>query len=270
MTTDYRSVLGIDAAWTDRRPSGIALAAENESGWRLVAADSSYAEFLARPSESSSEPSVAGQPANPAKLISLCERLCGVAPAVVAVDMPLSREKICGRRVSDIGVSRAFAAKKCATHSPSVMRPGRVSDQMRADFEAAGYHLWTADRGPTPALFEVYPHPALLALTNADQRLEYKTAKTLTYWPREPLAVRKRKLFDVWMRIGAALDAEIAGVAAAIPLPAESTVGRALKAYEDRLDAIVCAWCAICALQGRAKAYGDAVSAIWIPTAERG
>jgi len=42
-----------------------------------------------------------------------------------------------------------------------------------------------------------------------------------------------------------------------------------IDTYEDRLDAIVCAWCAIRALQGRVKAYGNDVSAIWIPAAER-
>jgi predicted RNase H-like nuclease len=269
MTRVYRSVLGIDAAWTDHQLSGVALAVEEVSGWRLVASDSSYADFLVRSSAAVDGPPVAAKSAAPAQLILACERLCGVAPAVVAVDMPLSMEKIQGRRVSDAEVSKAFGAKKCATHSPSAMRPGRVSDQMRADLEAGGYHLWTADHQPMPGLIEVYPHPALLALTNAHERLKYKATKTLTYWPKETPTIRKRNLFGVWARIGVALDAEIAGVAASIPLPAESTVGRALKAYEDRLDAIVCAWCAICALRGRVKAYGDAVSAIWIPIGER-
>jgi predicted RNase H-like nuclease len=39
-----------------------------------------------------------------------------------------------------------------------------------------------------------------------------------------------------------------------------------LKAFEDMLDAIVCCWVAICALQGRAIPFGDDTSAIWIPT----
>ena len=38
-----------------------------------------------------------------------------------------------------------------------------------------------------------------------------------------------------------------------------------LKAYEDALDAIVCAWIAICALEARAVPFGDETSAIWIP-----
>ena len=270
MMTAHRSVLGIDAAWSTNHRSGVALAVEDETGWRLVAADSCYADFLARSSGPSIKSPAAGDltPA-PARLISTCVHLCGDAPAIVAVDMPLSREKIDGRRVSDTEVSRAFGAKQCATHSPSAKRPGSVSDKLRADFEAAGYHLWTIKRGPLPGLIEVYPHPALLAFfTNEPKRLEYKVAKTLTYWPDATADERRQRLLKVWARIVAALESEIAGVAAAIPLPADSTVGRALKAYEDRLDAIVCAWCAIRALQGRVKAYGNDVSAIWIPAAE--
>ena len=140
--TAHRSVLGIDAAWSTNHRSGVALAVEDETGWRLVAADSCYSDFLARPSGPSIKSPAAGNltPA-PARLISTCVRLCGVAPTVVAVDMPLSRETIDGRRVSDTEVSRAFGAKQCATHSPSEKRPGDVSHKLRADFEATGYHM---------------------------------------------------------------------------------------------------------------------------------
>jgi len=37
------------------------------------------------------------------------------------------------------------------------------------------------------------------------------------------------------------------------------------KAYEDKLDAVICAWVAIAALDGAATPYGDATSAIWVP-----
>jgi len=42
-----------------------------------------------------------------------------------------------------------------------------------------------------------------------------------------------------------------------------------LKAYEDSLDAVICAFVAICALQGRATPFGDRNSAIWIPELRR-
>lgn len=37
------------------------------------------------------------------------------------------------------------------------------------------------------------------------------------------------------------------------------------KIHKDMLDAVICAWIAICALQGRAEQLGDADAAIWIP-----
>ncbi|MDQ0561503.1 hypothetical protein QO004_003297 [Rhizobium mesoamericanum] len=41
-----RVVLGIDAAWTQQEPSGIALIVDSGSGWALVEAAASYAVFL--------------------------------------------------------------------------------------------------------------------------------------------------------------------------------------------------------------------------------
>jgi len=50
-----------------------------------------------------------------------------------------------------------------------------------------------------------------------------------------------------------------------MPTLGDLPTGIELKAYEDALDAIVCAWVAICALEGRAAPFGDDASAIWIP-----
>ncbi|MCM2500652.1 DUF429 domain-containing protein [Neorhizobium galegae] len=41
--------------------------------------------------------------------------------------------------------------------------------------------------------------------------------------------------------------------------------GHELEAFEDMLDAVVCAWIGACVLDGRARAYGDEASAIWVP-----
>jgi predicted RNase H-like nuclease len=93
----------------------------------------------------------------------------------------------------------------------------------------------------------------------------WKRIKTTEYWKDATLAERRAKLREVWRRIVTLLDAEIAGVAEALPPPEADMKGRALKAYEDRLDAVICAHVAIRALEGEAKAYGDDVSAIWVP-----
>ena len=40
-------VLGIDAAWTEKEPSGVALIEDSQGGWRCVTVTPSYSSFLA-------------------------------------------------------------------------------------------------------------------------------------------------------------------------------------------------------------------------------
>ena len=257
--------LGLDAAWTATEPSGVALAREEADGWRLLAVESSYARFRERAAGRTPESPPRGEPPDVASLLDACRLLVGRAPDLVAVDMPMARTPIVGRRASDLAISRAYGAAKAATHSPSALRPGRLSDKLREDFAAQGFALCTTEGVRTPGLMEVYPHTALLALTGERVRLTYKASKTTTYWPETALDERRIRLRDVWRGIVAALDDQIAGVAEALPPPSPEIKGRALKAYEDQLDAVVCAYVAIAALRGEVRAYGDDNSAIWVP-----
>ncbi|PZO06560.1 MAG: hypothetical protein DCF28_01595, partial [Alphaproteobacteria bacterium] len=58
---------------------------------------------------------------------------------------------------------------------------------------------------------------------------------------------------------------ELSGVAAALPLPDPNGSSASLKAFEDMLDAVICAWVGVQTLKGKALPYGDEQSAIWIP-----
>jgi predicted RNase H-like nuclease len=260
-------VLGIDAAWTLSQPSGVALVAETPTGWRLVATDASYQRFHARAAgRVASEERPKGSLPDPSALLSSASKLCSRSVDLVAVDMPLARTAIEGRRVSDDDVSRTYGARKCGTHTPSANRPGRISDDLRSAFEAAGYPLLTRVLRP-PGVIEVYPHPALVELAGACERLRYKASKIGSYWPSDTRDQRRYLLFREWKGIVTLLEGEIAGVAAALPIPSHSARGVDLKAYEDTLDSIICAWVAVCALEGRAVPFGDHSSAIWIPRA---
>ena len=253
-----RSVLGIDAAWTEKNPSGLALVVETEAGWSLNSISKSYGQFIGSDPKSNT-PDIA-------KLISSCVEKIGRRPDIVAVDMPLSHKPIEKRRTSDTEISKEFVAFKAPTHSPLPTRPGRLADQIREDFVSVGYSLCTATGLQIPGVIEVYPHAALIRLTGDKIRLEYKTGKTKKYWPHiEDLDERRRLLRQVWQRIVETLNREIDGVAEKLPIPSPEQVGAALKEFEDQLDAVVCAYVAIAALEGRARAFGDADSAIWVP-----
>ncbi len=80
-------------------------------------------------------------------------------------------------------------------------------------------------------------------------------------------------IIGVWRLIVDRLEVEIRGAAAALRPPRTKECidqlsghmrGAFLKAYEDRLDAVVSAWIGVAALRGEATPNGDDRSAIWI------
>lgn len=255
-----RSVLGIDAAWTPSNPSGVALTVEDNGRWRLAKASSSYAAFTSHPLDpDTSTGDSAGD------LLRAAHAITGSAVTLIAADIPLARSPIIARRHSDDQVSVAYGARHASTHTPNPDRPGKISSVMRDEFVRRGYPLATSKLTP-PALIEVYPHPALIELTNAERRLPYKEGKIGKYWPDLSVHDRRVKLLEQWSIIVAHLELHIGGVAAVLQPPASQVPKRTLKAFEDALDAVVCAWVGICALEGRAFPFGDENSAIWVPS----
>lgn len=256
------AVLGVDAAWTEKNPSGVALAVKEQGGWRLAAVAPSYRHFC------NPELAAGGRPAGSAPdgraLIAAAKKICGRDIDLAAADMPMSRKKITGRRTSDNAVSSAYGARKCGTHSPTPARPGLVSEALRRSFEDAGYLLQT-QKIAGHGLIEVYPHPALVELSGAPERHPYKAEKIGKYWKARPQPERRARLIEEWARIISLLDAEIDGVRAQLPLPENDAAMWKLKAFEDMLDAVICAWTAVCALEGKVRPFGDEASAIWIP-----
>ncbi|HYZ61661.1 MAG TPA: DUF429 domain-containing protein, partial [Acetobacteraceae bacterium] len=239
---------------------------ETGSGWRLVAVEPSYDHFLGRAARRPVASPPSGSVPNAGALLAACAGLHGSPPDLVAIDMPLSLEPITGRRVSDDAVSRHYARARAGTHSPSRDRPGALSDALRLAFAHAGYGLQLATPLTCPGLLEVYPHPALIALLGRNERLPYKAGKIGRYWPLASVGERRHRLVETWREVAHALEGRIAGVAAVLPVPAPNASGAALKTYEDQLDAVVCAWVGITALEGKATPFGDTVSAIWCPS----
>jgi predicted RNase H-like nuclease len=116
------AILGIDAAWTAARPSGVALLQQRGERWHCVALAPSYAQFVGAAASKAVDWHTRPPGAAPdlAALLSASQQLLeGESVQVIAVDMPLSLEPIRGRRIADAAVSRAFGAQGCAVHSPS-------------------------------------------------------------------------------------------------------------------------------------------------------
>ncbi|MEO5759510.1 MAG: DUF429 domain-containing protein [Mesorhizobium sp.] len=258
-----RVVLGIDAAWTAAQPSGVALAVESPSGWELRAAASSYASFCSTAhSGYFNDPD---RPTNAQEALTVASVLAGRSVDLVAVDMPLSLLPIISRRASDDAVSTAYGNRWASTHTPSATRPGKISDDLRIGFAQRGYLLQTSGN-VSGGLIEVYPHPALIEFSAAERRLPYKFGNRRKYWPDQSSYDR---VLNIWLQMRAIvgiLENEVAGVDDMLPLLNwASASAKEWKAYEDTLDAVVCAAVGICVLEGRAIPFGDKNSSIWVP-----
>jgi len=253
-------VLGIDAAWTARQPSGVALLRSRRAGWECVALAPSYASFLAGRVDWTARPE-GGVPDCDA-LLAAAMRLAGAAPDVIAIDMPLATRRITGRRAADNAISSAYAARGLGAHTPNELRPGPVADVMRLGFGRHGYRVAGAKTpaGTPRVLIEVFPHAAAIHLAAASYRVPYKLSRIAQYWPERTPQARRRALLAQWTVLRRALAAQIAG--GALRVPTRGTLA-ALKRYEDALDALICAWIGTEYLAGRVRAHGDATAAVW-------
>ncbi|NGP18215.1 DUF429 domain-containing protein [Devosia chinhatensis] len=257
MSYPVRTVLGIDAAWTTHNPSGLALAVETDGRWRLHSAFPSYARFY----DDDGDLGVLDAD----RLLDTAKRLAGHEPDLIAVDMPLAKTLISARRVSDNAVSSHYGGRGAGTHSPSTTRPGLVALDLLTALTIRGYALATGNPVAGRSLVEVYPHPALIELLAAPRRLPYKIANRGKYWPALDAADRRAAIFAQWQLILDALDRVLPGALTLLPLPDVTASLRSLKAFEDTLDAVICAWVATSILDGTARPFGDADSAIWVP-----
>ena len=264
-----KSVLGIDAAWVAKNPSGVALTrADSEGRWECVALAPSYDSFIAladgNPVRWGEKPR-GGQP-EPERLLQAAEQILGGQPVtVVSVDMPISNEPIIRRRQCDRDISVAFGANGCGTHTPNPNSPGAVSDQLRASLADLGYELAVGKPPRDRVVIEVYPHPALLRLLNRNYRVRYKVSRARKFWPDLIPNQRANRLITKFQAISAGLTGVLQGIPDFLPpLPYAGSLN-ALKRYEDSLDALVCAWVGARYLDGCAIPYGDQDAAIWVP-----
>lgn len=243
-------VLGLDAAWTPHRASGIAIIAGEPGAWRCLSAVSSY-EALFRESGRN-------------ELLPAVHALAGALPSLASVDMPLARLPVTSRRTCDNGISRAFGACGCGVHSPSPTRPGAVSTNLMGAFHQAGYQLAVhgAPLGDRQVI-EVYPHIAVMRLLDENYRVPYKIARARQYWPQ---AAPQRRLANIrrnLARILGALEKRIRHIPLELP-PANARPSE-LKRFEDALDGVVCAWIGARYREGKCASYGDENAAIWVP-----
>ncbi len=163
--------------------------------------------------------------------------ITGGAACYAGMDAPVIVNNPSGMREADRLAHRLFAKQHAGAYPvnlgldfvPALLR--FVDTWRQAGFSTA---LPERAQSPERRLFEVYPHAASVRLFALDRILPYK---------KGPLAARRAALAD-YRRLLSACLADRTPALSPVALPAIPTGGAALKAVEDQLDALLCAYVA--------------------------
>jgi predicted RNase H-like nuclease/ppGpp synthetase/RelA/SpoT-type nucleotidyltranferase len=232
--------VGIDLAWGDRNPTGLAVLDE---GGRLV-----HVETVRTDEE----------------IVAALAPYDG--PVLVAFDAPLVVTNPTGNRPAEAALNRDFARFDAGAHPSNTGKPefsgtprgARISAQLGLDLNPRS--------GRARRAIEVYPHPATVALFGLGRTLKYKNkpGRSLDQLRGELLV-----LMGLLEGLAAAEPPLLVGNGAGRPgsSPWAALVAQAeratrkseLRVVEDQVDAVVCAYVALFATRepARTTTYGD-------------
>ena len=257
------TILGIDAAWTINKPSGVCLLSDDSFKCEIIRLSSSYDNFI-KNQEDGAKP--IGTVLELDDLLFSCDEYVDC----IAVDMPVSHNRITGRRSCEEKVSKKYGNKGAATHSPTSDRSGDISVDFVKQAEKMGYKLSLKnDVVEENALIEVYPHASVIEYMDLNYRLTYKVDKKNQYKKWKHLEPKERtvKLIENLNKLIDHLQLRIINVSDYLPMlnPEEEYNIWELKSYEDRIDAAFCALTGLNYITGNITGYGDIDGTIWVP-----
>lgn len=212
--------VGVDLAWGERNPTGLAVV--DDEGRLLsvtaVRSDDEIAEHLA----------------------SYVEQDC-----LVAIDAPIVVRNPTGNRPAEAELNKDFARFDAGAHPSNTGKP-EFRDQPRAARIAARLGLDVNPRsGRSRRAIEVYPHPATVVLFRLGRTLKYKDKSG-----RDLEQLRAELLVLLGLLEGLATAEPALQVGGPVWRALRTAVDRAgrkseLRVVEDQVDAVVCAYIAL-------------------------
>lgn len=220
--------IGIDLAWVSGNPSGAAVI---DSNARFVA----YQYCL-----------------DVQEIIHFISEYSDYPHAVVGVDAPLIIPNATGHRPNEHDFLKTFARYGLGVHAANTTlfekRFARYAGfELYGRLQDAGYDFGYGN------LYEVYPHATILALFNDNRVLRYKAS------------VPKTKRVTALKQLQTALF-EVITIPNALKTDIETLKGKALKAEEDFLDSLVCAYTLLYCTHHDCHCFGnDAIGKLLTP-----
>lgn len=185
-------------------------------------------------------------------------------PEMITIDMPVAKNVVNGYREADRCTTQSFSRYGCPVHSPSPDRPGQWGETCKHEMEKCGYKICTDVGSLKFGVMEVYPHTGLLHLLRLNYRFPYKVSRHRQLWPDVSSDESRKSCRSNMQKIYQRLAREI-------DLPTWTSVCpslnplTSLKSFEDKLDALICAWSGYKIQEGCFIPFGDQDAAIWNP-----
>jgi predicted RNase H-like nuclease len=161
-------------------------------------------------------------------------------PAIVAVDAPTLIPNLTGMRLPDRLTHKHFGRYHAGCYPANLGRPfAQRTVGFGLSLEARGFQHAPALVPQQPGRYqiEVFPHPATVNLFGLSQILKYKKGKLAER--RAELQKLRHYILDVLPNLEPSL-----AIAGASLIPDVPATGAALKALEDQLDSLICAYVA--------------------------
>ncbi len=166
--------------------------------------------------------------------------------ACMAIDAPLIVRNLEGARPVDKEITKLFGRYGAGAHPcnlkkfPHGVRGERLIRRLsRYGFKHRPRIRLNERRKPMKRVFEVYPHPAYVVLFNLEKRLLYKKGKV--EMRREGLTILQNRLLEELSRLEPCLKID-KRLKSLLQKNVSLRKGITLKAYEDTLDALFCAY----------------------------
>ncbi|HSV39977.1 MAG TPA: DUF429 domain-containing protein [Nocardioidaceae bacterium] len=229
--------VGVDLAWGDRKPTGLAVL-DGEGHLLHVSAADTDDEIVAA-------------------LAPYVEGDC-----LVAIDAPLIVTNATGNRPAEAALNKDFARFDAGAHPSNTGKP-EFSEQPRGARIAGLLGLDMNPRsGRARRAIEVYPHPATVSLFRLGRTLKYKNKPGRDL---EQLRAELTVLLGLLEGLAAAdppleVDARAGSAWYALRSAVEKAERKSeLRVVEDQVDAVICAYVALFATREpeRTTTYGD-------------
>ena len=218
--------IGIDLAWSERNGSGIAVLKGNKKEAKFFSADIflSDNEILNHVKEQAKDEQV-----------------------FIAIDAPLIVPNEQGRRVAEKLVGMLFRKYNAGAHPANRKRLSQWGGKIRGEeiskrLEAIGitHSPYIKKYENKKKFFEVYPHPSMVVLFNLNKILQYKSKPNRDH----AFLVSMFKKYQDYLGNLKAGNPKLKIPEEVLKVDTEKLKGKHLKSYEDKLDAIFCAYIA--------------------------